>query len=186
MPDKDDIKIGMELRRIVGMNGVRFTVMSGVVTAVNTGDNSCTVKLTCGDDDVPSEGILLNVLLGNMGGVYGMPAENANCIVAEVDGPGMWELLKADSYTNVYASASTLFQFNDGSLGGLTKTKELQTQINKLNMLVSHLVTVITGAPVPEPGSGAASALQAALKAAIAADSVGDFSDIENKKITHG
>jgi hypothetical protein len=126
------------------------------------------------------------VILGNIAGIYGLPAENANCLVAEIDGPGMWEVIKADSYTKVFASASVLMQLNDGSLGGLTKTKVLQTQLNKNNALLSHIIAIINGTPVTEPGSGAPSALQIALKAAIATDSVGDFSNIENTKITHG
>jgi len=75
---------------------------------------------------------------------------------------------------------------NGGGLGGLTKTKELQTQINKLNTLVQHIVTVINGVVIDEPGSGSASALQAALKTAILSDEVGDFSGIENTNITQG
>ena len=78
-----------------------------------------------------------------------------------------------------------LVQFNDGSLGGLTKTLELQAQINKLNTLVGHLVGIINGIAVLEAGGGAASALQAALKAAILTDTVGDFSNIEDTTVKH-
>lgn len=168
----------------------RFPVMSGVVKGIDS-DNmqvsvALTVDVTDAGGDVSGETVTnLNVIIGNAGGVYLIPAVGANCIVAEVDGPGQWELLKADAYDKVVVQAGTLVQFNDGSLGGLTKTKELETQINKLNSLVSHLVAIISGAPIPEPGSGANSALQTALAAAIAADSVGDFSDIEDKKVTH-
>lgn len=79
-----------------------------------------------------------------------------------------------------------LTQFNDGSFGGLTKTQELKTQIDKTNEVVNIILTILTGSTVNEPGNGAPSALQAALGAALAGKQVGDFSDIENDKVTHG
>ena len=182
-------KVALLIKEIAnGKQGLSFPCMSGVVVAGSYDDGGKTVKvlLDVNDASAPTGGININVVLNNAAGVYMVPADGAYCLVAEVNGPGgRWELLKASSYVKVVVQAGTLIQFNDGSLGGLTKTLELQKQINKLNTLVSHLVTIINGANIPEPGSGAASALQAALKGAIAADSVGDFSNIENKKITH-
>lgn len=78
-----------------------------------------------------------------------------------------------------------VFSFNGGSLGGLTKTQELKTQLDKTTQLLQQLITVLSGAPIPEPGNGAPSALQTSLAAAIAGLSLGDFSNIENEKITH-
>jgi hypothetical protein len=185
---QEERKIAQDIRTIAqGQESkMYFAVMSGVIVSVDNTAMTCEVKLTCGDDATPTDGILLNVFLENKGGVYLIPAVNVNCLVCEVDGPGqLKELLKADSYTNIVMQASNVIQFNSGSFGGLTKTQELQTQINKLNTLVSHLVTIINGVPIDEPGSGAPSALQAALQTAIVADEVGDFSDIEDTKVTH-
>jgi hypothetical protein len=77
-------------------------------------------------------------------------------------------------------------RLNDGSFGGLIKIHELQAQLNKTNSLLSALITVLKGAPIPEPGNGAPSALQLALGSAIASQSLGDYSNIENEAITHG
>jgi hypothetical protein len=74
----------------------------------------------------------------------------------------------------------------DGSFGGLTKTQELKTQIDKTNDVVNTILTVLTGSPINEPGSGAPSALQAALHTALGIKTVGDFSGIENSLIKHG
>lgn len=57
-----------------------------------------------------------------------------------------------------------------------------QSEINKSNTLVQSLVTIINGTPIPEPGSGSPSALQAALAAAIIGQSLGDFSQIKSEK----
>lgn len=77
-------------------------------------------------------------------------------------------------------------KFNDGSFGGLTKTPELRTNLDKTNDLLTALIDIINGPPIPEPGSGAPSALQTALKAAIAGQALGIYTDIENEIITHG
>jgi len=191
--DTESMEIGRQLRRITGTVKGSFPVMSGKVTAYDETDNSVSIILTMGDtegetDDIPSvviEGIMNNVSSGNFGGVYMVPTIGADCEVMEIDGAGKWEMIKASSYDKVIIQGNILVQFNDGSNGGLTITPELKTQLAKNNALLSHLITVINGVVIDEPGSGAASALQAALKTAIAADELGDFSNIEDTKVKH-
>lgn len=77
-----------------------------------------------------------------------------------------------------------VWEFNGGTLGGLTKTQELKTQLDKSNTLIESLLAVINGTEIPEPGNGSPSALQIALSAAITGQSLGEYSDIENEKIT--
>lgn len=79
-----------------------------------------------------------------------------------------------------------LVKFNGGSFGGLTKTPELKTQLEKTNNLLTQILNVLTGPPITEPGNGSPSALQVALSAAIAGFELGDYTNIENKSITHG
>lgn len=81
---------------------------------------------------------------------------------------------------------SGVIQLRDGAFGGLTKTLELQLQLDKSNQLLAALLLVINGVPILEPGSGSPSALQIALKAALVGQQLGDFSQIENTNITHG
>ena len=70
--------------------------------------------------------------------------------------------------------------------GGLIKVEELKTQLAKNNQILQILLTIIRGAPVPEPGLGSPSALQAALAIALSTTAVGDFSQIESDKVFHG
>lgn len=77
-------------------------------------------------------------------------------------------------------------KLNDGSFGGLTKTPELRSQLEKTNDLLSQILNIINGSVITEPGNGAPSALQAALKAAVSGFGLGDYSKIENDKIIHG
>ena len=74
--------------------------------------------------------------------------------------------------------------FNDGALGGMVKAKVLKEQSNKDKDVLTALLTIINGAPINEPGGGAPSALQIALKAALTGKQPGTWDDLENPKIT--
>ena len=72
-----------------------------------------------------------------------------------------------------------------GENGGLTIAPTLVQELNKNNELLQAIITVLSGPQIPEPGNGSPSALQTALKGAISGKKLGDFSNIENKKIKH-
>ncbi len=75
--------------------------------------------------------------------------------------------------------------FNGGEMGGLVITPTLRQELERSNELIGSLLDVINGAPVLEPGNGAASNLQVALKEAINGKSLGNYSEIENEKVKH-
>ena len=128
--DKIDKQIGEELRRIVGAgNNKRFPVMSGTVKEIDSEGMTCTVQLDADADETPTDGILLNVILENVNGIYMLPVVGANSVVAEVNGPGqLKQLLWSDSYTEVSVTVNeTQFIVTDGQIqakdgGGGTMT----------------------------------------------------------------
>jgi phage gp45-like len=71
-------------------------------------------------------------------------------------------------------------------LGGIIKVDALKQELEKINSALNMMLSVIRGAPVPEAGSGAPSAFQAALTTALASAQTGDFSDIASDKVFHG
>jgi hypothetical protein len=75
---------------------------------------------------------------------------------------------------------------NGDEFGGLTKTPELKTQLDKTHALLTQIINIINGAPIAEPGNGAPSALQASLKIAITGKQLGSFTNIENTIVKHG
>jgi hypothetical protein len=91
----------------------------------------------------------------------------------------------SDAYVSMVSPVAHIY-LNGNDFGGIPNAIELKTQLDKNNQLLNHLITVIKGIPINEPGSGAPSALQAALSAAIATDTIGDFSNIQNDSVKHG
>ncbi|MCT4580845.1 MAG: hypothetical protein N4A35_05450 [Flavobacteriales bacterium] len=147
------------------------------------------------EDDLPFEDVLLNI---NTTGILTIPTIGTKVLIGMVENSDMNALLlmaeEIDSYLITVKNGFKLHLKDDGTatingdgFGGLTKTPELVKQLNKNNAVLSALIGVINSpAPIPEPGSGSPSALQAAFKTAISGKTLGNFSNVENKKIKHG
>jgi hypothetical protein len=84
----------------------------------------------------------------------------------------------------VYMVAETLYQFNDGSFGGLTKTPELKTQLEKMNEQLKAVIGSLQNWTVVANDGGAA--LKSYFTSQITGKPEADFGDIENEMITHG
>lgn len=147
--------------------GLRFPVMSGTIVSVDEDEMTAVVRLSVDDEDVPTEDICVNVLLENAHGIYGIPPQGAACLVAEVDGPGKWEVLKCNKYTKVYVKAgNTVFidgtskiQLRDGSLEGLVivapliaKLNNLENDLNDLKGDLSSFLAAVAAQFASTPG----------------------------------
>ena len=134
-------------------------------------------KKTMEAEGMSDELAYYDVALG-FGSVDIKPALESDCLIAILEGQESVAFL-------IYAVEAELMEFNGGDNGGLAITPKLVTELDKTNSLLQSIITVLSGSPVPEPGNGSPSALQIALKAAITGKQLGDYSDIENDKITH-
>jgi hypothetical protein len=152
-------------------------VMSGVVKSVDEDSMEAVVLLTVDDEDAPTEGITLNVILENKAGIYCIPAEQSNCIVCEVDGSGKWELLKASSYTKIV--------MNGGANGGLVKVQDLVQRINTLESDLNKLKKVFSTTWMPVANDGGAALKTAATDWSSAILTETQRDDIENEKVKH-
>lgn len=95
--------------------------------------------------------------------------------------------VKMDSdFTGVIVCFSQMdaIKMLDGSFGGLTKTQELKTQLDKTNEVVNALVSSLANWTVASGDGGAA--LKAYFLTQISGKTVGNYSQIENQNITHG
>lgn len=63
------------------------------------------------------------------------------------------------------------------------KYNELKAELDKTNDLLTGIINILNGDPIPEPGNGSPSALQTSLKGAITGKELGDYSQAKNDKI---
>lgn len=148
--------------------GVPCTVIDG---SIDLGAGTCDCRPINGDADFI--GVRLQAHPGNS--LLIIPAEGSKVIVQPIN--------NVTGYIALFSQVDSI-QMLDGSLGGLTKTQELKTQLDKSNDVLNTIKTVLDNwTPVPNDGGAA---LKTAYMTAIATKVVGDFSDIENEAITHG
>jgi hypothetical protein len=86
-------------------------------------------------------------------------------------------------YISMFSAVESI-KFLDGSFGGLTKTQELKTQLDKTNEVVQAIVDSLKNWVVVPSDGGAA--LKTFFNTTLGAKQKGDFTNIENTKITHG
>jgi hypothetical protein len=163
----------MNLREGIQMIN-KDALRSGVIrlaSVVSVEDDTCTVMMI--DTETEIAGVRLQVNAGD-GALY-TPAVGSVVMLAKISD---------FDFGVVMFSALAEIKFLDGSFGGLTKTQELKTQLDKTTEIVSLIMqTLMTWTPVTNDGGAA---LKAAAIAALTGKVVGDYSNIENDKITHG
>jgi hypothetical protein len=188
-----DRKIIEAIQQLAGTHlSDEVSIIPCAVTSVNKGERTCDCTAIGGKSDIDfptvrlqaeiSDGMLIIPAIDSVVFVaYTKRLEPFVCLFSEVD------------YVVFDIGGSTLeisnngkIRLNDGSYGGLTKTKELQKQLNLTNSLLTSLLGIINGPPIPEAGNGAPSSLQTALKSALTGQKLGTFTNIENTQITHG
>jgi hypothetical protein len=158
-------------------------IMYCTVDSVDEAGKTCDCTPITGISDASLPGVLLNSE-SNAG--FTLIPEVGSTIIVGLSNTNKAFLILAEDLDKIYLIPNTLIQMFDGSFGGLTKTQELKTQLDKNNQILQSILTILKGPPINEPGNGTPSALQAALSVALAGKVVGDFSNIENSKILHG
>jgi hypothetical protein len=166
------MEIAEIIRRLAGTNGENNNEWRGILaTVVSVSGETC--KVSPVDDSADIEDVRLQAQ--GSSGVLCVPAIDSIVIVQMIS--------EAEGYIAMFSELESI-QFLDGSFGGLTKTLELKTQIEKSNEVLQIIMqTLTTWTPVSSDGGAA---LKAAVISALAGKAVGDFSQIENTAITHG
>jgi hypothetical protein len=188
-------RIRENLRRLAGEPLLAIT---GTVKAVNRAAATCDVDPSNGGGELLD--VRLRALIDDADdGLLSVPAIGAEVLMVPLD-EHRWAVVLAselaevqvklgDTLVVVKADSVTLdaaqLTLNEGKLGGLVKAKVLAQELNKNNQLLQALLLIVSGAPIPEPGNGAPSAFQTALASAVVGKVLGDFSQLENEKITH-
>lgn len=155
-------------------------VFEGIIKDVD--EAAFTATVTAGESTFYS--VPLRVLISNQASVVEIPTPGTNALLCfrniNLQTP---QILLVHQVDKLLIKCEKVI-FNDGTLGGMVKAKELKTQSDKDKDILSALLSIINGAPINEPGGGAPSALQIALRAALAGKQVGTWDNLENDKIT--
>lgn len=161
-----------------------FVVTDGTVVDVDT--EKFTVNIQVGDSpDAVLFNVPIKVLKGSQASVIAMPKIGSACTFSFRDGNmGRPQLVDVDQVQDFYITTAGNTIFNAGTLGGMVKARELQTQSNLDKEILQAMLDILTGPPIDEPGNGAPSALQIALRAALIGKSPGTWDNLENPKIT--
>lgn len=160
------------IRKIVKQEVDEMEIHLAQVNSVED-DRTCSVMLL--DNDTEYSGVRLQAKEDASNGIFLQPAVGSIVMVVLDKIPFV-----------VMTSAVDYVEIRGDQYGGLTKTPTLRDELNKTRSLLNAVIQVINGTPIPEPGSGSASALQAALKVAITGQSLGSYDEIENEMIKHG
>lgn len=175
--------VGAQLKDVLGM-------VVASVDSVNEDERTCACTAISGVAQGEITGVQLMADIDD-GALY-VPAIGSTVIlmysIRNVPFVAMYSQLSAihfDTGQRTLSMTDDLITFNDGLKGGLTNTITLREQLEKTNELLNNLLTIINGPPIPEPGSNAPSALQAALSAAIAGQELGTYGEIEDTTIIH-
>jgi len=142
--------------------------------------NEKTMTATGVSDDVPYEGVQLG-----FGYVDVKPAVDSVCLIGILEGKESLTFLINAEMVELVEVKSDKIEINGGKNGGFAITPTLVQELNKTNAALQAIITVISGVPIAEPGNNSPSALQTALNTALTGKQLGDFSEIENKKILH-
>lgn len=155
-------------------------VFEGIIKEVD--ETAFTATVQAGESlfyEVP-----LRVLISNQSSVVEIPKINTTALLCfrNINMQTPQILLIQESEKILFKCNEIIF--NDGTLGGMVKAKELKDQSEKDKAVLDALLNIINGPAINEPGNGAPSALQIALKAALAGKSPGEWDNLENEKIT--
>ncbi len=102
--------------------------------------------------------------------------------VLEIGDSALWT--KAGGWI-VARNAGTVELFGTDE-GGIPRAAELKAQLDKNSGILQALLSVVGGAPIPEPGNSSASAFQATLATAFQGKTPGVFDSIASEKVLHG
>ncbi len=141
-----------------------YEVISGVVEAVNTGE--LTIDVMPDDSGHVIKGVVLSTHVEQTEGVIIVPKEGSNVIIASIDGPGMWCMLKSSEITQaritikdvVYEMDETLVRIRnkDAGIDITDSVVKITTQNESLFKLLKDCFTYLTQLTVPTP-AGASS-----------------------------
>lgn len=80
---------------IKALTGKPYELISGTVVAGSTDPGAGTVSILPTGEDHPVEGVVLRAIAGGSSGVLLVPKDGSDVVIASIDGPGEWMVIKS-------------------------------------------------------------------------------------------
>jgi hypothetical protein len=136
-------------------------VISGKVIAGSINAEGCTMSVQLSDDSAPIEGVMLTPATGNSNGVVLFPKDGSDVIIASIDGPGEWFLVKASDIARAKVTIENVtYEMDDTQINVRngpvlfnvgTAVFKMNTASESLYQLLNDLITGITHLTVGTP-----------------------------------
>lgn len=158
----------------------KVNIVVCTVDSINEDEFTCDVTPVSGDATTQIPGVQLNSEKND--GFTIIPKVGSTVIVAYSTRNNPFVLMFSD--VEKVLAVQDQWVFNDGSFGGLTKTIELKTQLDKSNAVLDAIKQAFDSWVVVPNDGGAA--LKTLITPLLAGKQLGTFTDIENKLVKHG
>lgn len=154
--------------------------VDAIVNSVNIGKRVCNCTAIGGQTEYELPNVKLMAVVDD--GILIEPALNSvvKVIFSQIVEPFVCQYSEIE---NISIDAKTKIKFNDGSFGGITKTKELKKQLDKQTKRIDGIINALNNAS-PDSSTGTFKTSLTPLLQRITDKE--DFSNIENTKIEHG
>lgn len=166
-------------------------LINGTCSAIN-GIDTIDVDV----DDITYHDVQLQAITEGAGkSLIIIPSKGSKVIIGNVENGTGYVLINADKPDRIIIKQADgmyidvmkdVIKLNGDSEGGILIEKKLVDELKKVNDILQAIMATISGPPIPEPGSGAPSALQTALKGVIAGKILPQYVQITNDKVKHG
>jgi len=126
-------------------------IMSGTVVSVN--EDAATMSVLLTDYDANVDNVLLNGVSDNLNGLLLIPSVNSNVVIASIDGPGEYTLVRASNIDKALINIGTTKLTIDSNGYNVSHNGESLTKI--MSDLLSALIgqTFSNGAGTTTPSS---------------------------------
>lgn len=138
-----------------------FEVISGTMVPGSLNSAEYTISVQPNDDSRPIEGVTLNTVTNNINGIILYPADGSDVIIASIDGPGEWSLLKASELRKIRLTiGNVIISASDAEVSIVNSNVafnvrndvfRMNTASESLYALLKDCFTYITALTVPTP-----------------------------------
>lgn len=169
------------MRMIVPQKGYNEFVYA-IVRSVNEQAKTFDAVNIADDENIFID-VKLRIYEGGDEGNYAIPTVGSKVLLGCLSKEEC-HLIHASEVSKMVIGADTII-INGGQFGGLVIWDNLKVQLEKINLFMQAIMGVMAAPTIPEAGNSAPSAFHAAMKAALSAVQVPQYTNITNDNIKH-